>query len=106
MNKGRATAPFDTRAMDVDFTSNYFELFGLPRRFAIDAAQLAAAYREIQSKVHPDRFASASDAERRRSMQWATFTNEAYRTLREPLGRARYIVNLNGVDTAEETNTA
>ena len=92
--------------MDADFATDYFELFGLPRRFVIDSARLAAAYRELQSQVHPDRFAAASDAERRRSMQWATFANEAYRTLRDPLARARYLVNLHGVETAEETNTA
>lgn len=92
--------------MNTDFSSNYFELFGLSPAYAIDAARLESAYRELQSQVHPDRFAAASDAERRRSMQWATRANEAYQTLRKPLSRARYLVELNGVDTAEETDTA
>jgi molecular chaperone HscB len=92
--------------MSTNFSSNYFELFGLSPAYAIDAARLDAAYRELQSRVHPDRFASASDAERRRSMQWATLANEAYQTLKKPLSRARYLVQLNGVSTEEETNTA
>jgi molecular chaperone HscB len=56
--------------------------------------------------VHPDRFASAGDAERRASMQWTTRVNEAYRTLRSPVQRARYLLELEGVDVAFETNTA
>jgi molecular chaperone HscB len=56
--------------------------------------------------VHPDRFAAASDAERRVAMQWAALANEAYRTLREPVARARYLLSLKGFDTGEETNTA
>lgn len=92
--------------MNTDFSSNYFELFGLRPAYAIDAARLESAYRELQSQVHPDRFASATDAERRRSMQWATRANEAYQTLKKPLSRARYLVELNGVDAAEETDTA
>src|SRR5688572_274130 len=39
-------------------------------------------------------------------MQWAARANEAYRTLRDPVGRARYLLGLKGFDTGEETNTA
>jgi len=92
--------------MTSDFSKTYFDLFDLPIAYAIDSARLDAAYREVQSRVHPDRFASAPEADRRRSMQWATYANEAYQTLRKPLSRARYLINLNGVDTEEETNTA
>jgi len=56
--------------------------------------------------VHPDRFAAAGDAERRASMQWTTRVNEAYRTLRSPVQRARYLLELAGVDVALETNTS
>ena len=41
----------------------YFELFGLPALFAIDIARLDQAYLHLQSEVHPDRFAAASDSE-------------------------------------------
>jgi molecular chaperone HscB len=85
--------------------SSHFELFGLAPAFAVDAAALDRAYREIQSRVHPDRFAHAGDAERRASMQWTTRVNEAYRTLKSPVQRARHLLELNGVDVAFETNT-
>jgi molecular chaperone HscB len=87
-------------------TSNYFELFGLVPAFALDVACLEAAYRDIQSKVHPDRFVHAGDAERRASMQMTTQVNEAYRTLKSPVQRAKYLLELNGVDVGFETNTA
>jgi molecular chaperone HscB len=85
---------------------NHFELFGLEPGYALDADRLERAYREIQARIHPDRFASAGDAERRASMQWTTRVNEAYRTLKNPVERARYLLELNGVDVAFETNTA
>jgi molecular chaperone HscB len=56
--------------------------------------------------VHPDRFVRAGDAERRASMQWTTRVNEAYRTLKSPVQRARYLLELQGVDVGFETNTA
>ena len=56
--------------------------------------------------MHPDRFVHAGDAERRASMQWTTRVNEAYRTLSSPVQRAKYLLELEGVDVAFETNTA
>jgi molecular chaperone HscB len=85
---------------------SHFELFGLPAAFAVEADRLEQSYRDIQSKVHPDRFAHAGDAERRASLQWTTRVNEAYRTLRDPVQRARHLLELQGVDVAFETNTA
>ena len=85
---------------------NHFELFGLRPAFALDHGALERAYREIQSRVHPDRFAHAGDAERRASLQWTTRVNEAYRALKSPVQRASHILALHGVDVAFETNTA
>jgi len=87
-------------------TSNHFELFGLAPAFALDPERLDAAYRDIQAKVHPDRFAQAGDAERRASLQMTTQVNEAYRTLKSPVLRAQYLLGLHGVDVDFETNTA
>jgi molecular chaperone HscB len=85
---------------------NHFDLFNLPPRFAVDAGALDSAYRDVQSRVHPDRFVNATDAEKRVAMQWATRANEAYQTLKNPLARARYLCELNGVDLQTESNTA
>jgi molecular chaperone HscB len=85
---------------------NHFQLFNLPQRFAIDSGVLDAAYREVQSRVHPDKFVNATDAEKRVAMQWATRANEAYQTLKNPQKRAAYLCELNGVDLQTESNTA
>jgi len=85
---------------------NHFALFQMAPAFAIDAAALDAAYRELQGRVHPDKFAAATDAEKRVAMQWATRANEAYQTLKNPLRRAAYLCELNGVDLGIESNTA
>ena len=85
---------------------NHFELFGLQPAFSVDQQALERSYREIQSRVHPDRFAQAGDAERRASLQWTTRVNEAYRSLKNPVQRASHILALHGVDVAFETNTA
>lgn len=84
---------------------NHFELFGLTPAFALEAESLERSYRGIQSQIHPDRYAQAGDAERRASMQWTTRVNEAYRTLKSPVQRARYLLEMNGVDVEFETNT-
>jgi molecular chaperone HscB len=90
----------------MNLNQNHFELFGLPVQFAVDAAALDRRYRELQREVHPDRFATAPDAERRVSMQLATRANEAYQTLKSPLRRAVYLLQMRGVDPGIETNTA
>ncbi|MDR3480328.1 MAG: Fe-S protein assembly co-chaperone HscB [Burkholderiaceae bacterium] len=85
---------------------NHFDLFQLPQQFALDSAALDRAYRNVQGQVHPDKFVSASEAEQRVAMQWATRANEAYLTLKSPLKRASYLCELHGVDLQTESNTA
>ena len=85
---------------------DHFSLFGLPARFDVDAAALERAWRDVAARVHPDRYATASPAERRVAMQWAARANEAYRQLRDPLLRARYLCEQAGVDLQTESNTA
>jgi molecular chaperone HscB len=89
-----------------DFSRDHFELLGVPVKYAVDPARLEGGYRDLQSQVHPDRFACATEAERRVAMQWATRANEAFRTLKDPIERARYLLQLKGYDTEEESNTA
>jgi len=93
------------KALTSSGLQNHFELFGLSTSFGLDKEVLEKAYLAIQSRVHPDRFAHAGDAERRASMQWTTRVNEAYRTLKSPVQRAKHILELHGVDVEFETNT-
>ena len=89
----------------LDFSKNYFELFDLPEAFAIDREELSERYRELQRAVHPDRFASGTDQEKRLSMQGASRINDAFETLKDPLLRAKYMLELRGVDIARASAT-
>lgn len=80
-----------------DFTQNHFAVFDLPVGFDVDTASLAARYRALQQAVHPDRFATAGEHGQRLSLQAATQVNEAHATLKDPLSRACYLLELNGV---------
>lgn len=88
-----------------DFSKNYFELFGMSVGFMLDSAALAERYRELQKVVHPDRFAAAGEQSRRLSLQSATLVNEAYETLRDPLKRAFYLLQLNGLASDDQQHT-
>jgi molecular chaperone HscB len=91
--------------MSFDLSSDFFHLFGIPVSFSIDTAALMQRYRELQQVVHPDRFASSSEQERRLSMQYATHINEGLRILKDPLERARYLLQLKGVQWDDEQST-
>ena len=87
-------------------TDDDFTLFGLPQRQALDRAELDARRRDLQARVHPDRFASDGAAAQRMAMQWAVRVNQAYQRLKDPLSRAAYLCELRGVPVDAERNTA
>jgi molecular chaperone HscB len=91
--------------MAAELSTTHFELFGLPRSFDVDTAQLDSRYRELQRTAHPDRFVNASDQERRISMQQATQINEGYQILKDPLWRGRYLLELGGYSFDDEPHT-
>ena len=84
---------------------NYFELFGLPVDFQIDEKNLRGAHLELQSAYHPDRFVSASDQEKRIAVQQAAMVNEAYEVLKNPVKRARYMLEVGGLDVNNDHET-
>src|SRR3954469_3258955 len=103
-NSGTPTSKTSAGAAKAS-TSSHFELFGLAPAYAVDRSVLEQAYRDLQSLIHPDRYAQAADAERRASLQLTTRVNEAYRTLKDPVQRAKHLLELQGIDVGFETNT-
>ncbi len=81
---------------------NHFERLGLEKRYGIDASEVIKAHRALQRRVHPDRFVSRSDRERRLSLEHATALNDAVRTLKDPERRANYLLSLRGFDLESE----
>jgi molecular chaperone HscB len=88
-----------------DLNQNYFELFGLPTVFAIDRKQLLAAQQHLQSSYHPDRHVNENDRDRRLSVQVASWINQAYETLQDPVKRSRYLLEISGADIPDDSTT-
>jgi molecular chaperone HscB len=88
-----------------DLQQNYFALLGLAPAYDLDGADVAKCYYALQKTVHPDRFAHDSAQAQRMAAQQAAFVNAAYETLRSPLKRALYLLELAGVAQTPETTT-
>ena len=82
---------------------NFFEIFDLAPGFAIDLDRLTGRYRELQRLVHPDKYAHGSDQERRLAVQMAANINDAFRTLKDPVERALYLLRLQNVPVDDES---
>ena len=78
----------------MDLSQNYFTLFNLPQQFTIDKRQLAANFRQLQREVHPDRHAGKGKHQQLLAMRFASYVNTAYQTLKSPLLRAEYLLEL------------
>ena len=89
----------------LDLRQSYFELFGLDLAFDIDLTYLNSAQQRLQAVYHPDRFAGASERDKRLSVQQASWINEAFETLSKPVKRARYMLELNGLELNDESET-
>ena len=74
---------------------DHFETFGLPRTWRIDKGDLEQRYLELSRTVHPDKFVDST--EKRVAMERAARVNEGYRTLRDPVKRAEFLVGLGGI---------
>jgi len=87
--------------MQSPLSKDYFDLFGLPVSYRIDSDKLAQRYRELQHTIHPDRYTTASDQERRLSLQLTAQVNEAFQTLKDPILRARYLLDLRDANPSQ-----
>jgi molecular chaperone HscB len=76
--------------------TDYFSLFGLPRKLNLDMADLEQRYRALSRQCHPDYFYNAPPAERLSSLERSSYLNDAYRTLRDPAARIAYLLKIEG----------
>ncbi|MDD5031342.1 MAG: Fe-S protein assembly co-chaperone HscB, partial [Rhodoferax sp.] len=90
----------------MNLQSNDFELFGVSARFAQDRAVLDERWKDLQRQVHPDKFTDQGAAAQRVAMQWSVRINQAYQRLKDPLKRASYLCEINGVPVNAENNTS
>ena len=64
-------------------------------QFNIDLNKLQKSYRLIQAEIHPDKFVSASQIEKQQSLIKSKEVNDAYQTLKDPIKRAKYLIQIN-----------
>ena len=81
---------------------DHFEVFGLPRRLAVDTTELQRKFYELSRRYHPDFHQAAPPEEQARALEASASLNAAYRALRDPIARVEYLVRLEeGRDTKE-----
>ncbi len=80
-----------------------FDVLGLPRTWFLEPAAIEERFKDLNRKLHPDRFAQRAPQERRLSLEWTTAVNDAARTLRDPVRRAAYLLSLHGIEVEKET---
>ena len=89
--------PQCTKILSVGRHGDYFTFFGLSRRLNVDLADLDQRFRALSRQFHPDYFYNAEPAERRASLERSSYLNDAYRTLKQPISRVEYLLQLEGL---------
>ena len=73
-----------------------FAVLGVPRRFSVDLDAAEGSFKKLSRQVHPDRFATADPRARKAALSRTVQLNEAWRTLKDPMRRAEYLLELAG----------
>jgi molecular chaperone HscB len=89
--------PQCTKILTLGRHGDFFSFLGLPRKLTIGASELEKNFRLLSRQFHPDYFYNASVAERRASLERSSYLNDAYRTLRQPISRIAYLLELEGL---------
>ncbi len=86
--------------------ADYFSVFDLQRRLALDTKALERAFYKRSREVHPDRFAQAPPEKQQWSLEQTSLLNDAYRSLKDPIARTEYLLKLEGITLAEDAAAA
>jgi len=76
--------------------TDHFAVFGLPRKLSVELSLLEETFHRLSWQLHPDNFVNAPVAERELSLQRSSELNDAYRVLRDPVGRVEYLLEIEG----------
>src|SRR5207237_1818735 len=96
-------APFDmhfcpqcTKILSLGRHGDYFTFLGVPHRLNLNTEEVEQRFRAPSRQFHPDFFYNATPAERRASLERSSYLNDAYRTLKNPIARLEYLLQLEG----------
>jgi molecular chaperone HscB len=82
--------------------TDYYELLGITRSLNLSLNELQKRYYELSRQLHPDRFMQKPEAEQQRALDLSSALNDAYRTLKDRVKRAQYMLSLEGFDIGEQ----
>jgi molecular chaperone HscB len=82
--------------------TDYYQLLGIPRSLNLSLDELQKRYYELSRQLHPDRFMQKPAAEQQRALDMSSALNDAYRTLKDPVKRAQYLLSQEGFDIGEQ----
>jgi len=85
---------------------DYFAFFDLPRKLVIDTALLEKLFYSKSRQLHPDRFAGKPQAEQDAALEQSSLLNDAWRTLKDPIGRTEYLLSLEGMQLEDQSRNA
>ncbi|HTQ95611.1 MAG TPA: Fe-S protein assembly co-chaperone HscB [Candidatus Acidoferrum sp.] len=91
------------KVLQVPEGSDYFALFEIPRKLWIEMSGLEQKFLQLSWKLHPDNFVNAKPEEREVSLKRSSELNDAYRTLRDPVGRLEYLLAIEGARKEGQT---
>jgi molecular chaperone HscB len=83
-------------------SKNFFIFFGLDQKLSIDLPDLQKRFYELSRQWHPDRFSRKSAVEQAQSLEATSILNDGYRTLRDPVKRAEYLLTEEGFPIGEQ----
>jgi molecular chaperone HscB len=83
-------------------SQDYYRFFELDRRLSIDLSDLQRRYYSLSRLVHPDHFALGTPNEKRFALDATAILNDAFRTLRDPVARAEYVLKEEGIEAAHD----
>jgi molecular chaperone HscB len=85
---------------------DYFAFFGLAPKLDLDVAALEKDFYELSRRLHPDLNARADSREQEWSLEQSSLLNDAYRTLKDPIKRTQYLLQLEGIELEEQSKSA
>lgn len=81
---------------------NYYDFFSLPRKLAVEHDALQKRFYDLSRQWHPDRFSRKSAQEQAQALEATAILNDGYRTLRDPIRRAEYLLSEEGFPMGEQ----
>ena len=80
----------------------YYEVFGIAPKLNLDSADLQKRFYDLSRRWHPDRFSTKGAEQQNQALEMTSLLNDAFRTLRDPVARAEYVLSQHGLEASTQ----